>query len=175
MSMNGIFDWINTQEDPTARLRQATTGVSGVKLGEASLGIQANRLASSFYPKVQEASASSPGTATGTPGKSKWKGYYDLRPALQKAAAAAGVPASWVDSPAFIELIGRESGWNQNAKNPTSTAYGLFQFLDSTRKNYGIPKNNDPYTQAVAGFKYIKDRYGTPEAALKFHDSKNWY
>ena len=29
-------------------------------------------------------------------------------------------------------LWGKESGWNPNAQNPSSTAYGIAQFLDST-------------------------------------------
>ena len=29
-------------------------------------------------------------------------------------------------------LWGKESGWNPNAQNPSSTAYGIPQFLDST-------------------------------------------
>lgn len=102
-------------------------------------------------------------------------GYNALRPTMLKAAAAAGVPAAWVDSPAFITLINKESGWRPNAQNPTSTAYGLFQFLDATWGGYGVAKTSDPYGQAIAGFRYIKARYGTPEAALAFHNSHNWY
>jgi len=76
-----------------------------------------------------------------------------------------------------LELVARESSFNPNAKNSKSTARGLFQFLDSTRKNYGGSKVNwdDPYQQAVAGLKYIKDRYGTPENALLHWDKNKWY
>jgi SLT domain-containing protein len=76
-----------------------------------------------------------------------------------------------------MELVARESSFNANAKNPKSSAAGLFQFLDSTRKNYGGNKVDwsDPYQQAVAGIKYVKDRYGTPEKALAFWDDKGWY
>ncbi|MBA9088824.1 SLT domain-containing protein [Fontibacillus solani] len=76
-----------------------------------------------------------------------------------------------------LELVARESSFNPNAKNPKSTAAGLFQFLDATRKNYGGDKVNwnDPYQQSLAGLKYIKDRYGTPEKALEFWDKNKWY
>jgi SLT domain-containing protein len=74
-------------------------------------------------------------------------------------------------------LVARESSFNPNAKNPKSSAHGLFQFLDSTRKDYGGNAIDwyDPYQQTLAGMKYIKDRYGTPEKALAFWDEHLWY
>lgn len=72
------------------------------------------------------------------------------------------------------QLINKESSWNPNAQNPNSTAYGLFQFLNSTWRGYG-GKTSDPTGQAVAGLKYIQDRYGDPERAWKFHKSNGWY
>lgn len=71
-------------------------------------------------------------------------------------------------------LVTQESGWNPQADNPTSTAHGLFQFLDSTYANYG-GKTNDPYKQIRKGLRYIQDRYGTPENAWDFHQQNNWY
>src|SRR5690606_9261952 len=41
------------------------------------------------------------------------------------------------EAAALIELVRRESGWNPTAQNPTSTAYGLFQFLNSTWAGVG--------------------------------------
>lgn len=77
---------------------------------------------------------------------------------------------------ALEELISRESSWNPRAENPTSTASELFQFLDSTAANYGLkPTGNPVRAQARAGLQYIEDRYGTPRAALRFHDKNNWY
>ncbi|WP_058301689.1 aggregation-promoting factor C-terminal-like domain-containing protein [Gorillibacterium timonense] len=76
-----------------------------------------------------------------------------------------------------MELVARESSFNASAKNPKSSARGLFQFLDSTRQTYGgsTVNWNDPYQQTLAGLRYIKDRYGTPEKALQFWDKNNWY
>jgi hypothetical protein len=71
-------------------------------------------------------------------------------------------------------LVNKESSWNPNAQNPTSSAYGLFQFLDGTWKGYG-PKTSDPRLQAEYGLEYIKDRYGNPQAAKNFHEGHNWY
>lgn len=72
-------------------------------------------------------------------------------------------------------LIQKESSWNPKAQNPTSTAYGLFQFLDSTWASVGATKTSDPAGQAQAGLKYIANRYGTPSKAWAFHKANNWY
>lgn len=79
-----------------------------------------------------------------------------------------------------MELVGRESSWNPSAKNPTSTAYGLFQFLDTTRANYSkrYPQYNymrSPYDQTMLGIQYVRDRYGDPVKALQFWDKNKWY
>lgn len=85
------------------------------------------------------------------------------------------MPSNWLNP--LLELVARESSFNPNAKNPKSTAAGLFQFLDGTRKNYGGSKVDwsDPMQQALAGIKYVNDRYGTPEKALAFWDKNKWY
>ena len=75
---------------------------------------------------------------------------------------------------ALAWIIAKESSWNPNAQNPTSTAYGLFQFLDGTWGPYG-PKTSDPRLQAEYGLKYIKDRYGDPVDAKMFHIAHGWY
>lgn len=76
---------------------------------------------------------------------------------------------------AWYTLGMKESGWNNHAQNPTSTAYGIGQFLDSTWAGYGIPKTSDPRKQVLAMARYIKARYGSPSRALSFHYSHNWY
>lgn len=86
--------------------------------------------------------------------------------------------------PALHELVQRESSWNPNGQNPNSTAYGLFQFLDSTWAGVNARKTSDPYQQISAGYQYIKNRYGNPQSALDFwqrrvpingRDVGHWY
>ena len=72
-------------------------------------------------------------------------------------------------------IIQKESSWNPNAQNKTSTAYGLFQWLDGTRKAYNCQKTADVAIQTQCGIKYIKARYGDPIEAKKFHQAKGWY
>jgi len=64
---------------------------------------------------------------------------------------------------ALVYIINHEGAWCETAQNPTSTAYGIGQFLDSTWQLVGIEKTSDPYLQAEAIMKYISlARYGTP-------------
>jgi hypothetical protein len=72
-------------------------------------------------------------------------------------------------------LWGKESGWNPNAQNPSSTAYGIPQFLDSTWASTGIAKTSDGYRQIDAGLVYIDSRYGSPCGAWGHSQSTGWY
>jgi hypothetical protein len=72
-------------------------------------------------------------------------------------------------------LWGKESGWNPNAQNPSSTAYGIPQFLDSTWAGTGIAKTADGYRQIDAGLIYIDSRYGSPCGAWSHSQSTGWY
>jgi hypothetical protein len=83
-----------------------------------------------------------------------------------------GSGAQWSD---LVAVIMRESGFNNVAQNPTSTAYGMFQFLNSTWGAYGVSKTSDPHLQAVAGLKYIASRYGSPAGALAHENAYGWY
>ncbi len=108
------------------------------------------------------------GGASGSPGKAA--GTYEQY--------AASIMPSFGWSPremqALIPLWNQESGWNPNAQNPTSTAYGIAQFLDSTWAPYG-PKTSSGYKQVFYGEEYIRDRYGDPAAAWAHEQAFNWY
>lgn len=105
------------------------------------------------------------------------RNYATATSAIQKALQEGGYDQSWLRP--TLELVARESSFNHQAANPKSSARGLFQFLDATRANkaynQGITNWSDPYQQAVAGLRYIKSRYGTPEKALEFWDKNKWY
>lgn len=98
--------------------------------------------------------------------------YAANRALGQKLAAERGWTGSLWD--AYNRLVMKESGWNNQAQNPTSTAYGIGQFLDSTWKGYGA-KTSDPATQIRYMLDYIAGRYGDPQKALQFHLANNWY
>lgn len=76
---------------------------------------------------------------------------------------------------AWYTLGMKESGWRSNAQNPSSTAYGIGQFLDKTWGAYGFRKSSNPAYQVNAMASYIKSRYGSPSRALAFHRRNNYY
>ena len=76
---------------------------------------------------------------------------------------------------ALHELLMRESGFRTEAQNPKSTAYGIFQFLDSTWKGVGCKKTSDLHEQIECGMRYLKNRYKNPTNALEFHNENKWY
>jgi phage-related protein/SLT domain-containing protein len=94
--------------------------------------------------------------------------------AVQAAAQAYGwgSGAEWT---ALQYIVSHESGFNPTAQNPTSTAFGMFQFLDSTWGSVGGSKTSDPGIQAALGMKYIQSRYGDPINAQSFWNSHHWY
>ncbi len=68
-------------------------------------------------------------------------------------------------------LINKESGWNPNAANPSSSARGLFQKMTSVHG----PLESTVEGQAKWGLDYIKGRYGNPVAAQMFHQGHGYY
>ena len=78
---------------------------------------------------------------------------------------------------ALYKLIMGESGFRPNAQNPTSSAYGLFQFLDSTWGTVGGHKTADPTLQTIYGLKYIQSVYGSPANAYAQWSARSphWY
>ena len=98
-----------------------------------------------------------------------------LDPIMLRATYGAGVPQSWAKSQALANLVFRESSYRPTAQNPTSTAYGLFQFVDQTWATVGCTKTSDAYQQSVCGLRYVQRRYHTPEAAWRFWQANHWY
>jgi multidrug efflux pump subunit AcrA (membrane-fusion protein) len=112
----------------------------------------------------------------------------EAQAAAAQAAAAAAAPSGSFQDYAMSKLggsgseftclenlWGKESGWNPDAQNPTSTAYGIPQFLNSTWASTGIAKTSDGYRQIDAGLIYIENRYGSPCGAWSHSQANNWY
>lgn len=75
----------------------------------------------------------------------------------------------------FDDLITRESNWNPNAQNKTSTAFGVGQFLNSTWKIVGCEKTAEINKQIICTADYVEKIYETPEKAILHHNQANWY
>lgn len=135
----------------------ARTAATGVAAGAGATALAAGGQASPLI---------------GTKNYRTGRGDPAIRAQAQKVASFMGWNQAQFD--AWDALINAESGWRPTAQNPTSTAYGLGQFLNSTWGSYG-PKTSDPYLQLQYMARYIKNRYGDPLKALAFHGSRSWY
>lgn len=96
------------------------------------------------------------------------------RAALQSAAAKMGwTGAQWA---ALNNVEMREARYNIHARNASSGAYGMAQFINgpSEYAQYG-GNANTAAGQAVAMVNYIKQRYGNPEKAWAHEQSAGWY
>lgn len=153
-------------------------GVGGIFLYKSVTG-------SSFSSIVQ----GRPNGATGTAASAASAGVGGLGQALAGASSSAGSVTTqdlasigsafgWTGSQIsdWMGVINKESGGRLTAQNPTSNAYGIAQFINGPSEYYSYGGNpNTTQGQLTAMANYIKQRYGTPSAALAHENSAGWY
>lgn len=76
----------------------------------------------------------------------------DVRKVVSDAAQRYGI-----DPNALLTIAMIESSGNPAAKNPNSSAGGLFQFIDSTARQYGLANRFDPAQAADAAARLARD------------------
>lgn len=76
----------------------------------------------------------------------------ELEAMIAREATAAGM-----NPQDFIRMAQIESSFNPNAGAKTSSAKGLFQFIDSTAKDYGLKNVYDPVESTRAAIRLAKD------------------
>jgi septal ring factor EnvC (AmiA/AmiB activator) len=74
-------------------------------------------------------------------------------------------------------IIMHESGGDPTARNPNSTAFGLGQLLlDLRQRLLGADYDTIDCGKQLGAFRaYVKERYGTAEAAKAFWEAHGWY
>jgi hypothetical protein len=75
--------------------------------------------------------------------------------------------------PSLLTMWNHESGWNERADNPYSSAYGIPQALPGSKMGPGW--QNNATTQIKWGLDYIGSRYGDPCKAWGFWQAHRWY
>ncbi len=76
----------------------------------------------------------------------------------------------------LVSLWNKESGWNYQAYNRSSGAYGIPQALPGSKMgSAGADWQTNPATQIAWGLGYISGRYGTPCGAWGHSQSTGWY
>ena len=106
------------------------------------------------------------------------------------AAGSGSGPAraqgkSWADANGLSKrewqamdfIISRESSWNPKARNPSSTAAGLPQFIAANQRHYGVwPIVNQPVDKQLSAFmRYVNDRFGGVVNAESYWRRHNHY
>ncbi|MFE2265737.1 aggregation-promoting factor C-terminal-like domain-containing protein [Streptomyces griseosporeus] len=77
---------------------------------------------------------------------------------------------------AFSHIVEHESGWDVDATNSSSGAYGLVQALPGTKMaSAGADWKTNAATQIKWGLDYMNSRYGSPVAAWNFWQANGWY
>jgi len=74
-------------------------------------------------------------------------------------------------------IMQHESGGNPHAQNAHSTAYGAFQMLKATRKEYmgANWQSGDLAAQYAGASRYVQQRYGSWAHAKQFWQAHHWY
>lgn len=76
----------------------------------------------------------------------------------------------------FDKIVSHESGWNPNATNTSTGAYGLVQALPANKMaSSGSDWKTNPETQIDWGVKYMNDRYGSACGAWSHWQANGWY
>jgi len=70
-----------------------------------------------------------------------------------------------------------KQGRGDGTRGNHSSAYGAFQMIQSTRKQYmgSNYQSSDLNAQYAAATHYVNDRYGSWEGAKRFWQSHHWY
>lgn len=149
-------------------------------LGFSSAKVQWPKLTPSL-PAVGDntgSSSSSSGSGSGGSGAGNPKGGSAQENAAIGKKMAAAAPYNWTGAQwtALNNIVMAESGWDASAQNPTSGAYGIPQALPGSKMaSAGANWKTDAGTQIKWMLQYIRQRYGTPEAAWNFHLAHGWY
>lgn len=93
---------------------------------------------------------------------------------MKNMAAARGWTGSQWNALAAVE--NREAGWSMTARNPSSGAYGLAQFINGPSEYAQYGGNSTTAMGQITGMlNYIAQRYGNPQNAWNHEVNYGWY
>lgn len=173
-----------------ASVNEQAQGLRG-KL-DAAIALKAQQEAEEKARKEAEAAAAQAAAEAAAAKKSSSTGSSAPRPVYATGGAVGGTsPADaqatarqmigghgWGDDQfaCLVSLWQKESGWNYQAYNRSSGAYGIPQALPGSKMgSAGADWQTNPATQIAWGLGYISGRYGTPCGAWSHSQSTGWY
>jgi len=166
-----IWDWIGFGSPPAWAIQGGRFIIEGLLKGMTNkIGTVKKWLGDQFGSLLGGVLSGIGGLFTGGPQGTSARSNAML--GRQMAQSFGWTGGQWE---ALNKLVMSESGWSNTAQNPTSTAYGIGQFLNSTWASVGASKTSDPGAQIAAMLRYIRSRYGDPASAWAFKQTHNWY
>ncbi|MEV8135818.1 lytic transglycosylase domain-containing protein [Microbacterium aurantiacum] len=143
---------------------------------------EAQRIAEEAAAAAAEAEAAEAATSTGSSSASaapsRPAGVYTPAGDAQSIAYGMLGGYGWGDDQfgCLVELWNKESGWNSQAYNASSGAYGIPQALPGSKMaSAGADWETNAATQISWGLGYIAGRYGSPCGAWQHSQSVGWY
>ncbi|WP_460774078.1 aggregation-promoting factor C-terminal-like domain-containing protein [Microbacterium sp. GXF7504] len=163
-----------------ARVAELRGGLEGALAQKAAEEAAAAAAAEQARLEAEAAAAAPRSTgSTGTQYAYAGGGSGDNSPAGAQATARAMLAErGWGDDQfqCLLSLWNKESGWNYQAQNRSSGAYGIPQALPGSKMaSAGADWQTNAATQVAWGLGYISGRYGTPCGAWSHSQSTGWY
>jgi len=162
-----------------SELRGSLDGALARKAEEEAAAAEQARLAAEAAAAAA-AKPTSSGSSSGTTAVTfSGGGSGDNSPAGAQASARTMLAErGWGDDQfqCLVSLWNKESGWNYQAQNRSSGAYGIPQALPGSKMaSAGADWQTNAATQVAWGLGYISGRYGTPCGAWGHSQSSGWY
>ena len=194
----GIHYWRSDTKWPTDPVKAVLQGKPVP--GQSTATPLSAELTSDIQAYSGSGSGGSGSSGSGTPSGVSQQGESATGSASSeqnKSIAQAILPSyGWASQfTALDNLWTRESGWNAEARNTSSGAFGIAQALghgegsataapDGTNEygGYGLSASEassanagHPYWQIIWGLNYIKSTYGNPDSAWAHEQDQGWY
>ena len=197
----GAVVGVASGSEPTAAASQPVEAADATLLNVITTGQQADKQAASFIEQAQwqqteaelaaqkaaaeaarrKAAAEAAAKKAAAEKKAEEKTQQSLLQTVDYTIAGIQTMAQQIigddtQYKCFSWIVDRESGWNYQATNPYTHAYGLVQALPGSKMaSAGSDWLNNPATQIKWGLSYMNSRYGSPCKAKLFWESNNWY
>lgn len=150
---------------------KAKAAAQAQQAAAAAAAQQAAQQAAATATQSSTSSGSSGSTTTAT---------GELSPSQAQTAAQQLMPSygfsvssQWT---CLLDLWNNESGWEWDAENTSSGAYGIPQALPASKMaSAGSDYMTDATTQIKWGLSYIQSTYGSPCAAWDFEEANGYY
>lgn len=176
---------VESVDERVSQLRGSLDGALARKAEEeaarARAEAEAAAAAAAEAAAAEEAAAAARPAATGGGGFVPSGGSTggDNSPAGAQASARAMLGNyGWGDDQfsCLVSLWNKESGWNYQAYNSSSGAFGIPQALPGSKMaSAGADWQTNAATQVAWGLGYISGRYGSPCSAWGHSQSVGWY